>query len=309
VLVGLSAVALCTVLFGIATEPWQLDLTRFLQGLASAFSWTGALAWLVTMSPAGRRGSLIGTAFAAAIGGALFGPVLGGVASLAGTGWTFGAIGVASLGLVAWAATTPSHRPDEPQSLRLLTAAFASPRILGAFWFVLLPALLFGTVSVLAPLRLAALGFGSVAIGAVFFATGAFEAVNSIVVGRLSDRRGPHYPIAIGLAASILVAALYPWPRESYALAAVVVCGGLAFGTLFTPGMALVTDRSEQHGLGHGYTFALVNLAWAPGQAIGSAGGGALAHATRDAVPYLVLAAVCAVTLAAVWRVQLRGGG
>ncbi len=307
VLVGLSAVALCTVLFGIATEPWQLDVTRFLQGLASAFSWTGALAWLVAMSPAGRRGSLIGTAFAAAIGGALFGPVLGGVASLAGTRWTFGAIGVASLGLVAWAATTPSQRPEPAQSLRLLARALGSPRVLGAFWFVLLPALLFGTVSVLAPLRLAALGFGSVAIGAVFFATGAVEAVNSIVVGRLTDRRGPYSPIAIGLVASIVVAALYPWPSESYVLAAVVVCGGLAFGMLFTPGMTLVTNRSEERGLSYGYTFALVNLAWAPGQALGSAGGGALAHATSDTVPYLALSAVCAVTLAVVWR--SRSGG
>jgi predicted MFS family arabinose efflux permease len=233
--------------------------------------------------------------------------VLGGVASLAGTSWTFGAIGVASLGLVAWAATTPSHRPDAAQPLRLLALAFGSPRFLGAFWFVLLPALLFGTVSVLAPLRLAVLGFGSVAIGAVFFVTGALEAVLSIVLGRLTDRRGAYYPIAIGLAASIVVAALYPWPSESYVLAAVVVCGGLAFGTLFTPGMTLVTNRSEERGLSHGYTFALVNLAWAPGQALGSAGGGALAHATSDAVPYLALSAVCACSLAVVWRVRAAG--
>ena len=38
VVIGLTAVAFCTVLFGIASEPWQLDVARFLQGLASAFS-------------------------------------------------------------------------------------------------------------------------------------------------------------------------------------------------------------------------------------------------------------------------------
>ena len=307
VLVGLTAVAFCTVLFGVASEPWQLDVARLLQGVASAFSWTGALAWLVAASPAGRRGSLIGTAFAAAVGGALFGPVLGGVASVAGTGWTFGAVGVASLGLVAWAATTPSARPEAPQSVRMLGQVFAEPRILGAFWFVLLPALLFGTVSVLAPLRLAALGFGSVAIGAAFLVTGVFEVVNNIVVGRLSDRRGPLYPIRIGLAASIAVAAIYPWPNDAYALAAVIVCGGLAFGTFFTPGMTLLTNLAERRGLDHGYTFALVNLAWAPGQTLGAAGGGALAQATRDAVPYLALAAVCALTLTVLWRVRMDG--
>ena len=65
-------------------------------------------------------------------------------------------------------------------------------------------------------------------------------------------------------------------------------------------------ERPER-GLDHGYTFALVNLAWAPGQALGAAGGGALAHATRDAVPYLALSAVCGVTLAALWRLRTDG--
>src|SRR5213592_1116033 len=47
VLVGMTVVALTTALFGIAGSAWQLDVARFCQGLASAFSWTGALAWLV----------------------------------------------------------------------------------------------------------------------------------------------------------------------------------------------------------------------------------------------------------------------
>jgi MFS family permease len=301
-IVGLSAVAVCTVLFGIADAPWQLDLARFLQGLASAFSWTGALAWLVAASPPGRRGALIGSAFATAVAGALFGPVLGGVASLAGIGWTFGVVGVASLSLVAWAAVMPAARPDSPQPVSTLAQAFRDRKMLGAFWFVVLPALLFGTVSVLAPLRLAALGFGSLAISAVFVVTAAFEAGNNIFVGRASDRYGPLLPIRIGLAASIAVAAIYPWPDHRYALAVVVVCGGLAFGTFFTPGMTLLTHLSEERGLDYGYTFALVNLAWAPGQTIGAAGGGALAHATRDAVPYLALSGICAVTLVGLLR-------
>ena len=189
----------------------------------------------------------------------------------------------------------------------MLGHALKDPRVLGAFWFVVVPALLFGTVSVLAPLRLSALGFGSIAIGAVFLVTGAFEVVNNVVVGRLSDRRGPLYPIRIGLTASVVVAAVYPWPNNAYVLAVVVICGGLAFGTFFTPGMALLSYLAVARGLVYGYTFALVNLAWAPGQAVGAAGGGALAHATRDAVPYLALSGVCALTLAALWRLTTDG--
>ena len=85
-------------------------------------------------------------------------------------------------------------------------------------------------------------------------------------------------------------------------LAALVVCAGLAFGAFFTPGMTLLTQAAEERGLDYGYAFALVGLAWAPGQAGGSAIGGAVAEATRDAVPYLALAAVCLLTLALLWR-------
>jgi MFS family permease len=302
VLVGLTTVAICTVAFGFGNSAWQLDLARFAQGLASAFSWTGALAWLVAASPAGRRGRLIGSAFATAVAGALFGPVLGGVASIAGVGWTFGTVGVASLGLVVWAALTPASRPESPQPLRTLGRALRDRQMLGAFWFVVLPALLFGTLSVLAPLRLSALGFGAVAIGAVFLCSAAFEAVNNALLGRVSDRHGTRRPLIGGLLGSIAVASVLPWPDHRFVLAALVVCGGLAFGTFFTPGMTLLTHLSEARGLDYGYAFALVNLAWAPGQAIGAAGGGALAHATADSVPYLLLAGVCALTLAALWR-------
>jgi MFS family permease len=302
VLTGLTAVAVTTVLFGIGTAAWQLDVARFVQGFASAFSWTGALAWLVAASPTGRRGALIGQAFATAVAGALFGPVLGGIAAVAGIRPTFAVVGVLSLGLVAWAAATPAARPETPQPLSTLVKALADRRIEVGVFFVLLPALLFGTLGVLAPLRLSHLGFGSVAIGAVFLCSAAFEAVNNIVLGRLSDRHGPMRPILVGLVASSIVAAVLPWPGERFLLAVVVVCAGLAFGTFFTPGMTLLTQLSEARGLDYGYTFALVNLAWAPGQTLGAAGGGALARATADAVPYLGLAVVCALTLAALWR-------
>ncbi len=256
VLAGLVAVAACTVLFGVAGSAWELDLARFSQGLASAFSWTGALAWLVAAAPAGRRGAVIGTAFAAAAGGALFGPVLGGVASKAGIGWTFAVVAAASLALAGWAVLTRADRPERPQPISMLLRAFADSRVLLGFWFVTLPALLFGTVSVLGPLRLAHLGLGSVAIAAVFLGAAAMETVANPFIGRAADRFGPLAPARLGLVGSIVVAALLPF----------------------------------------------VNLAWAPGQSIGSAGGGALAHVTADAVPYLLLSGVCALTLGALWR-------
>jgi predicted MFS family arabinose efflux permease len=302
VLVGLSFVALTTALFGIADTAWQLDLARFCQGLASAFSWTGALAWLVAASPPGRRGAVIGQAFAAAVGGALLGPVLGGLASIAGTGWTFGAVAAASLGLAGWAAATPAARPAGPQPLSALRDAFGDRRVLLSVWFVVLAAMLFGTLSVLGPLRLSQLGFGALGIGAIWLVTGALETVNNIGVGRAADRWGPLTPIRVALFGTVLATLLLPWPDNRYLLAVVIAFAGIAFGTFYTPGMTLLTHAAEERGLDYGYAFAVVNLAWAPGQSGGSAIGGAVAQATSDAVPYLALSVIALLTLAGLWR-------
>jgi MFS family permease len=307
-MIGMALVGVCTVAFGVANEPWELDAARFAQGLASAFSWTGALGWLVASSSPERRGVLIGRAFAAAVFGALFGPVIGGIASVAGIGWTFGAVAIASFGLVFWAAVIPAPTDDRAHDTVALLRTIGDRRLLGAAWFVVLPALLFGALSVLAPLRLSALGFGAVGIGAVFLCSAALEAGNNILIGHVSDRSGPLRPIAVGLVASIVVAAVLPWPNERFVLAVLVVCGGLAFGTFFTPGMTMVSNLAEERRLPFGYASALLNLAWAPGQTLGAAGGGALAHATADAVPYLALSGVCALTLAGLWRARTSTG-
>ena len=62
-------------------------------------------------------------------------------------------------------------------------------------------------------------------------------------------------------------------------------------------------DAAEVH---QGFGFTLMNLAWAPGQFAGSAAGGALADATGDAVPFLVLAGLCLLTLLAVHARPVR---
>jgi predicted MFS family arabinose efflux permease len=169
-------------------------------------------------------------------------------------------------------------------------------------WFVVLPALLFGTLGVLGPLQLSQLGFGAIGIGAVWLVTGGLEAVNNVAVGRAADRYGPLVPIRVALVGTVLTTLLLPWPENPYVLAVLIGLAGIAFGTFYTPGMTLLTHAAEERALDYGYAFALVNLAWAPGQSGGSAVGGAIAQATSDAVPYLALSGVALLTLAGLWR-------
>jgi MFS family permease len=302
VLVGLLIVAVTSVVFGFAHEAWLLDSARFLQGAAGSFSWTGALTWLVAAAPARQRGELIGAALGVAIGGALFGPVLGGIASRTGTGAAFSVVAVLALALVVVAAATRGTPVRSQQPVSVLATAARAPRIVAGVWFVLLPGLFFGTLGVLAPLRLSHLGFGSLAIGATWIFSTALESLVARPLGRLSDRRGRRLPLVAGLTAAGVALAVLPWPANAWALAVVVVCAGVSFGTFWAPAMSLLADAAEERGVEHSWGFTLMNIAWAPGQATGAAAGGALAKATTDAVVYLLLAGLCALNLAALWR-------
>jgi MFS family permease len=188
VIVGLCCIAVTSTAFGFADSLWQLDLARFAQGLASSFSWTGGLAWLVAAAPAGRRGALIGSAFGLAIGGALFGPILGGAASLAGTRVAFTAVAAVAILQALWAWRMPAASPERPQPLSRLFRAMRTPHVAAGIWFTTLPGLLFGTLGVLASVRLYELGFGALAIGATWLTSAALEAILNPAIGHLSDR-------------------------------------------------------------------------------------------------------------------------
>jgi MFS family permease len=84
----------------------------------------------------------------------------------------------------------------------------------------------------------------------------------------------------------------------------VLVLGTPFFGSLYTPAAAMVSESAQDQKLNHGIAFALTNLTWAAGQAIAAAGSGALAEATSDVVPYLLLGAACLATLSGVLRTR-----
>lgn len=302
-LLGLGGMIVTTALFGFARSAWLLDLARFLQGASSSCSWTAALAWLVADSPASSRGRLIGGAMGAAIFGALLGPVIGAVAAVAGTRGTFSGVACVGLALAVWAIRLPTRYEPRRQPAALLVRSLGNARISASVWFVALPSLGFGVINVLVPLRLSALGLGAVAIGAIWLTGSGVEAATSPIVGYVSDRRGRLMPLLAGLVGTTIAFALLPLLDGHWWLLApgVFLCG-LMLSTFWAPAMSMLSDEADATGLDYAFGFALINLAWAPAQIIGAAGGGAVADATSDAVPFAMLAALTALTLAVLWR-------
>ena len=256
-------------------------------------------------APKEQRGEVLGIAFGSAVAGAILGPMFGGGAEAVGIRLSFVTLGVVAFGFAVLALLARAA-DCERISAAGLRRAFADSRFLGGLWLNTLPAMLFGTLVVLAPLALDDAGWSTLAIAAVFFVTGLVEVVISPLLGRASDRVGRRLPIRAGLAASVVVAVALAASSQPVVIAVLVGAAAISFGSLYTPGMALTSHRAESTGLAQGLAFGIMNTAWALGALIGPSLGGAVAELQGDATPYLLGAGLCALTLLATWHVAAR---
>src|SRR3954454_7900194 len=295
---GLALLAITSVTFGQAHSIVLLDLARFAQGVGGALSWTAGLTWLSAVGPPDRRGELLGTAIGAATAGALLGPVIGAVARTIGPAPTFGFIALVALTLMVLMLVQPLEAPKRMPQPRGLSAALRQHSVVRGLWLVACASMFFGVLNVLLPLRMDSLGASGAAIASVFLVSAALEMFVNPAAGRWGDRRGFVGLARTGLIASGILALVASLPETVPPLAAVGIASGPLVGLLWIPGFALLSYGSDEAHLDHAYAYALLNVVWAGAQMLGAAGGGALAHATSDAVPYAIVAAFAFVTLA-----------
>ena len=283
-LAGLILMSATSLLFGFASEAWQL----------------------VARVPEERRGQTIGTLLSAAVAGVILGPVLGSAAAILGIPPVFGFLSAVGLAVAVWAWRMPAPGPSPRKgSFVEVFTAVLRPGLATGLVFIGFSPLLFGVLSVLAPLELARLGWGAVAIGAVFLVSALFEAVAHPLFGRWTDRAGYRPPILAGLLASFAILVTLPWAPSALLIALLVVLTGVAFNAPLVPGTVLFTRGAEKAGIQGAIAFGATNFAWASGFAAGAFLGGLLADLGGDALPYLSLAALCLFALLMLRRLSL----
>jgi MFS family permease len=302
VIQGLLLLGIASLVFGFADEILLLDTARFIQGIAGALIWSGALTWLITTAPEERRGSIIGTALGTAVAGALLGPALGAIAGSIGTEAVFSSVLVITVVLAIAAARLPETRAPETQTLGEVMATLVSRPVMEAAAFVAVPSVMFGAIEVLVPLRIDSFGGSHGVIAAGFIAGAALEAILAPLAGRISDRVGRRLPYVSGLAvcaaAMVAIAAV---TTLAGVLAGLIVTS-LGAGLCFAPALTLISDTAEASSLHQGFAAGLSNMAWASGQVIGGIGGGVVASLTGYAAPSLAIALLLALTVVYAFR-------
>jgi MFS family permease len=298
-LCGLLLLGLASLVFGFAQDVVLLDAARFVQGVAGALAWAGALTWLILATPQARRGSVIGDVLGVAIAGALLGPALGGLAVAVGTEPVFSSVLVLTLVLALVTMRIPEPGRGEQQRLREVREAILSPSVLLATWYVATPSAMFGVIEVLIPLRIDELGGGAGLVAAGFMVGAGLEAVLAPLAGRVSDRVGRLRPYTIGMLICAAAIALVPTAGSLGVIVAVLIACSLGAGLCFAPALAMLSDSADATSLHQGLAAGLINVAWATGQVVGGAGGGAAASGAGDALPCLLAAALLLATVGA----------
>jgi MFS family permease len=292
---GLVLLGAASFAFGFGRHIVLLDLARFVQGMAGALAWAGAITWLMVTAPESRRGAVIGDVLAIAIAGALLGPAVGALAHAVGTKPVFSSVVVVAAALSVLALRLPLPGRGDRLTVGETAEAITRRPVLRATGFVMAPSVLFGVIAVLIPLRIHSLGGGAGVVAAGFMAGAAVEAGLTAWVGRVSDRVGRLRPYVIGLIVCAVGLALLPASQALGVVVTLLVVMSAGAGLCFAPALTMLSDAAEASTLHQGLAAGLINIAWAAGQVLGSVGAGATASAAGDALPCLVVAAMLVV--------------
>lgn len=301
IVTGLVVLTAATVLFAAAPSVGVLIAARVAQGIGGGQVWVGAYSWLISAGTPERSARYVGLGVGASALGTVAGPVVGTLA--VATGPTVTLLALAAVVAAALPCVLVGRSdPPSPRG-RLAFAALRSRDPSHSLWPVALLSLPVGLSVAVAPLRLHALGFSPVGVGAIWLAASALGSVVSVGAGHRTAPRNRWTLITagmIGTAACLLLVGLATSP--TLVAVALVAMVGVTYAAAMPGAGALVADRPSLAGSAMAApAVTLITITGA--ESVGSAGGTELARLS-PAAPFGLLAAVILATTVPLWRRQ-----
>jgi MFS family permease len=294
---GSGGLLLSLTLFAVADGHAMLFVARAIQGAAGGMSWTAGLALLAAAFPAERRGRALGIAMSGMSLGNLVGPPIGGwLFEWGGPRMPFLAAAAWTTGLVVLLIVTRL-----PNGMRELTNSAAPTRsrwrdygrTAGA---VVIGSLLICGLEPTLPTNLEGrLGARPAVIGDLFALAALAYGLSAPAAGWASDRWGGQRVMVGGLVGCAVTLPLAALPGTWWGEAAALAGFGAALAFLLAPTLPELAAVCERNGAkAFGAAYAVFNIAYAVGMAVGQVAGGELAPALGFGPTLLIFGGVAA---------------
>jgi predicted MFS family arabinose efflux permease len=300
-LFGLTLTGLGSLLIAFSSSLEFLLAGRAVQGIGSTASWIAALAVVSDLARPGRKGEAIGFALAANSGGAIAGPALGGIL---GGEISFEApfilvtVVAAALFTAGWAilprgAPAANATDGDPAPRRGVLAALGRRDALAPALVAAAAASFLGMIDFAVPLDLdRRLGTAATAIGLIFAAAAAMDAIASPIAGRRGDRRGRRPVVVLGaLAVAASGVGLAAFGTLAGAAVALAIFG-IGQSVVFAGAVPWLDDSFGE--LDRGLAYGGLNLVYATGYTVGPLVGGWLLEVASADTAYLLMSVIAA---------------
>jgi len=276
-LMGLSALAVSTLLFAYAARLPSLFGARLVQGAADATTWVVGFALVADLYAPEERGRVTGIILGGKSVAYMVGPSIGGwLYEIGGIRMPFVFVtGMAALTTAGFAwLRLPEHRATrEPVPVGAL---LRDRQVLTCAVVVLLMA---ATMTMFEPVFVLflqdTLHVGPARVGTVFAAAALANTVFHPLVGRMADAWGARRLVGIGMIAWSLALPFVPLASSFWSAVLLCVLQAATFALVGAPSLTFMAEATTQAGLGSfGTAYGLYNALWAVGLLAGPPIGG-----------------------------------
>lgn len=270
---GLIGLLVSTFMFMGANQLRWLVVARVLQGVSAAFNWTAGLALLADFFPKKERGKAMGIAFSGTSIANLVGPPLSGwLFDLGGLTWPF--IFAAILVIIDLLARVlflkdKDSFQDRERVPTQWKGLFSSMNV---FYFVnvVIAASIISLIEPTLSIFLdKSIHFSPQKIGLLFGAMTLTSAIFYPLGGYLSDKFSRVKILTTGFVGVAVFFGILPLRLEDWYLFTVAALIGAFGGLHFAPIIPAISENAENNGIGYGVLYAIFNLIYTIGIAIG----------------------------------------